>query len=85
MASRIKATCSSVNLKLAMNLRHSSRPANTVNSPLNGLLRKNKSNLKKKTHYFNINTIAMPHKSEITNLSPTKCSITIHVIHQILQ
>lgn len=42
----IKEISSSVNLKLAMNLMHSSRPANTVYSPLKGFFRKYKSNLK---------------------------------------
>lgn len=42
----IKAISSSVNLKLAINLMHSSRPAKIVYSPPKGFFRKYKSNLK---------------------------------------
>lgn len=42
----IKEISSSVNLKLAINFMHSSKPAKTVYSPPNGFLRKYKSNLK---------------------------------------
>lgn len=46
---RINEISSSVNLKLAMNFMHSSKPAKIVYSPPNGFFRKNKSNLK---HYI---------------------------------
>lgn len=42
---RIKAISSAVNLKLAINLMHSSRPAKIVYSPPKGFFRKYKSNL----------------------------------------
>lgn len=42
----INEISSSENLKLAMNLMHSSRPAKTVYSPPKGFFRKYKSNLK---------------------------------------
>jgi hypothetical protein len=45
----MKEISSSVNLKLAINLMHSSKPANTVYSPPNGFFRKYKSNLITKT------------------------------------
>lgn len=47
--SRTKSISSSLNLKLAKNLIHSSNPANTVYSPPNGFLRKYRSKLKTKT------------------------------------
>jgi hypothetical protein len=40
-----KEISSSMNLKFAMNLIHSSRPAKTVNSPPNGFFLKYRSNL----------------------------------------
>jgi hypothetical protein len=43
--SRTKEISSSVNLKLAMNLMHSSKPAKIVYSPPKGFFRKYKSNL----------------------------------------
>jgi hypothetical protein len=42
-----KEMSSSVNLKFAINLMHSSRPAKTVNSPPNGFFLKYRSNLSK--------------------------------------
>lgn len=63
----IKEISSSVNLKLAISLMHSSKPAKTVYSPPKGFFRKYKSNLNHKNL-----TTKKKHSNKISIFSPSK-------------